>query len=66
MMKMHRSKKYVKATVDKSIVNVDYLDNGQMFIIGDEEFTPIEITKLALFYSLNLDEQQCIDILENI
>jgi hypothetical protein len=61
---MHRSKKYITANLNKSIVNVDYLEEGQMFIVDDEELTPLEVTKLALYYSLNLEENLC-NSLEN-
>lgn len=56
---MHRSKKYVNANIKNKIVNVDMLEGGEMFIIEDEELTPLEITKLALYYSLNLEDNLC-------
>ena len=61
---MHHSKKYVNANIHNKIVNVDMLEEGYMFTIEDEELTPIEITKLALYYSLNLEENLC-NSLEN-
>jgi len=39
------------------IVELEVLDYGQMHTIDGEELTPIEVSKLALYYSLNLDKE---------
>ena len=62
---MHHSKKYINANITNSIINVDMLEEGAMYKIGDEELTSIEITKLALYYSLNLESETC-NLLDNI
>ena len=63
---MRRSKNYVKAGIINNTVNVDILQDGIMHKIEDEELTPIELTKLALYYSLNLENTPCIEPLKNI
>lgn len=39
----------------KGTMQVDVHDEGVMYMIDGEELTPLEVTKLALYYSLNWD-----------
>jgi hypothetical protein len=39
------------------IVELEVLDIGQMHTINGEELTPLEVSKLALYYSLNLEKE---------
>lgn len=39
------------------IVQLDVLELGIMHIIEGEELTPLEVSKLALYYSLNLEDE---------
>lgn len=41
------------------IVQLDVLESGIMHIIEGEELTPLEVSKLALYYSLNLEDESC-------
>lgn len=48
---------HILAVTNKGIVQLDILEYGQMYIIEGQELTPIEVSKLALYYSLNLDKE---------
>lgn len=47
-----------------NIVFVDILNGGEMFTIDGEELTPLEVSKLALYYSLNLEDESCKELKE--
>lgn len=46
------------------IVQLDVLESGIMHIIDGEELTPLEVSKLALYYSLNLEDESCKELKE--
>ena len=48
------------------VVQLDILEDPQMYFIDGEELTPLEVSKLALFYSLNLDKDYEHDKKNNI
>lgn len=48
---------HILAVTNKGIIQLDILEYGQMHIIDGQELTPIEVSKLALYYSLNLDKE---------
>lgn len=48
------------------VVQLDILEDAQMYFIDGEELTPLEVSKLALFYSLNLDKDYEHDKKNNI
>ena len=41
------------------VVQVDVLGAGVMYTVNGEELTPLEISKLALYYSLNMELESC-------
>ena len=49
----------LQAKSNGCIVQIDILDSGVMHTVNGEELTPLEISKLALYYSLNMELETC-------
>lgn len=49
----------LQAKTNGYVVQVDVLDAGVMHTVNGEELTPLEISKLALYYTLNMELELC-------